>query len=76
MKKVIGILIAIIGIILGIYVGIWLMLAGGIIQIVNSINPINGLGIALGILRIIFCEVGGFIVWLGIAIGSAIGLSD
>lgn len=76
MKKVIGILIAIAGIILGIYVGIWLMLVGGIIQIVNSINPINGLGIALGILRIIFCEVGGFIAWLGIAIGSAIGLSD
>jgi len=76
MKKIIGILIAIAVIILGIYVGIWLMLVGGIIQIVNSINPINGLGIALGILRIIFCEVGGFIAWLGIAIGSAIGLSD
>lgn len=76
MKKIIGILIAIAGIVLGIYVGIWLMFAGGIIQIVNSINPINGLGIALGILRIIFCEVGGFIAWLGIAIGSAIGLSD
>lgn len=76
MKKIIGILIAIVGIVLGIYVGIWLMLVGGIIQIVNSINPINGLGIALGILRIIFCEVGGFIAWLGIAIGSAIGLSD
>lgn len=76
MKKVIGILIAIIGIILGIYVGIWLMLAGGITQIVNSINPINGLGIALGILRIIFCEVGGFIAWLGIVIGLEIGLSD
>lgn len=76
MKKIIGILIAIAGIILGIYVGIWLMLVGGIMQIVNSINPINGLGIALGILRIIFCEVGGFIAWLGIAIGSAIGLSD
>lgn len=76
MKKIIGILIAIAVIILGIYVGIWLMLVGGIIQIVNSINPINGLGIALGILRIIFCEVGGFIAWLGIVIGSAIGLSD
>lgn len=76
MKKIIGILIAIAGIILGIYVGIWLMLAGGITQIVNSINPINGLGIALGILRITFCEVGVLIAWLGIVIGSAIGLSD
>ncbi len=76
MKKIIGILIAIVGIVLGIYVGIWLMLAGGITQIVNSINPINGLGIAFGIARIVFCEIGGFIAWLGIAIGSVIGLSD
>lgn len=76
MKKIIGILIAIAGIALGIYVGVWLMFVGGIVQIVNSINPINGLGIALGIARIVFCEVGGLIAWLGIVIGSAIGLED
>lgn len=76
MKKVIGILIAIVGIALGIYVGVWLMFVGGIVQIINSINPINGLGIDLGIARIIFCEVGGLIAWLGIAIGSVIGLED
>ena len=76
MKKIIGILIAIAGIALGIYVGVWLMFVGGIIQIFNSINPVNGLGIALGITRIVFCEVGGLIARLGIAIGSAIGLED
>lgn len=76
MKKIIGILIAIAGIALGIYVGVWLMFIGGIVQIVNSINPLNGLGIALGIARIIFCEVGVLIAWLGIAIGSVIGLED
>lgn len=76
MKKIIGILIAIVGIALGIYVGVWLMFVGGIVQIVNSINPINGLGIALGIARIVFCEVGGLIAWLGIVIGPAIGLED
>lgn len=76
MKKIIGILIAIVGIALGIYVGAWLMFIGGITQIVNSINPVNGLGIALGIARIVFCEIGGFIAWLGVVIGSAIGLSD
>lgn len=76
MKKVIGILIAIVGIALGIYVGVWLMFIGGIVQIVNSINPTNGLGIALGIVRIVFCEVGVLIAWLGIAIGSVIGLED
>lgn len=76
MKKIIGILIVIVGIALGIYVGAWLMFIGGITQIVNSINPVNGLGIALGIARIVFCEIGGFIAWLGVAIGSSIGLSD
>lgn len=76
MKKIIGILIAIVGIALGIYVSVWLMLAGGITQIVNSINLVNGLGIAFGIIRIVFCEIGGLIAWLGIVIGSAIGLSD
>lgn len=76
MKKIIGILIAIVGIALGIYVGVWLMFIGGITQIVNSINPVNGLGIAFGIARIVFCEIGGLIAWLSVVIGSAIGLSD
>lgn len=76
MKKVIGIIIAILGIALGIYVGIWLMFVGGIVQIINSINPVNGVGIAMGIARTVFREVGGFIAWLGIALGSYIGLKD
>ena len=76
MRKVLGILIAIIGIALGIYVGLWLMFIGGISQIINSINPVDGLGIAIGIAKIVFCEIGGFIAWLGIAIGSFIGLKD
>lgn len=76
MRKILGIIIAIIGIALGIYVGFWLMFVGGITQIINSINPVNGLGIALGIAKIIFCEIGGLIAWLSIVIGSAIGLND
>lgn len=76
MKKIIGILVAIAGIILGIYVGVWLMFVGGIIQIVNSINPANGLGIALGILRIVFCGIGVFVAHLGVVIGTGIFLKD
>ena len=76
MKIFIGIIIAILGIALGIYVGFWLMFVGGISQIINSINPVNGFGIAIGIARIVFCEIGGFIAWLGIVIGSFIGLKD
>ena len=76
MKQIIGILIAIIGIILGIYVGVWLMFVGGITQIVNSINPLNGLGIALGILRIAFCGIGVTIAQLGMIMGAGIFLKD
>ena len=76
MKQIIGILVAIAGIILGIYVGVWLMFVGGIIQIVNSINPANGLGIALGILRIAFCGIGTSIAYLGVVIGTGIFLKD
>ena len=76
MKKIIGIIMAILGIAGGIYVGFWLMFVGGISQIINSINPVDGLGIAIGIAKIVFCEIGGFIAWLGIAIGSFIGLRD
>ena len=76
MKIFIGIIIAILGIALGIYVGFWLMFVGGISQIINSINPVNGFGIAIGIARIVFCEIGGFIAWLGIVIGSFIGSKD
>ena len=56
MKDLIRIIVTISSIILSIYVGIWLMLVGGIVQLLNSINPIDSLGIALGITRIIFSK--------------------
>lgn len=57
MKDLISIIVTISSIILSIYVGIWLMLVGGIVQLLNSINPIDSLGIALGITRIIFSKM-------------------
>lgn len=56
MRDLISIIVIISSIILSIYVGIWLMLVGGIVQLLNSINPIDSLGIALGITRIIFSK--------------------
>ena len=57
MRDLISIIVTISSIILSIYVGIWLMLVGGIVQLLNSINPIDSLGIALGITRIIFSKM-------------------
>lgn len=49
MKTILSILIVISSILLGIYLGVWVMFIGGIVQIVNSINPLDGWGIAWGI---------------------------
>lgn len=57
MRELISFTILILFIFLSIYVGIWLMLVGGIVQLLNSINPIDSLGIALGITRIIFAKL-------------------
>lgn len=70
MKKFFQILIVIGSIVLGLYVGVWLMFVGGIVQIVNSINPINGLQIGIGICKIVFCEVAGLIPMLGFFIAG------
>lgn len=69
MKKVLGIIIMILSWILAGYIGIWLLLAGGIIQIVNSLNPVSAVGIAIGIIKILFCSIGSLIGYLGTIIG-------
>lgn len=58
MKKILAIIIVILGIALSIYLGVYLMLFGGIMQIINNIDPINAKEIAMGIIKIIFCELG------------------
>ncbi len=46
MKNVIGIILIISGVILGIYVGVWICFIGGIIGLIDIVkNAINGLGI-------------------------------
>ena len=72
MKKFLGWLFIIVGILLGAYIGIWVLLAGGIIQIVNNLNPINALEIAIGVIRIIFSGIGWIPVCLGIILGRTI----
>ena len=72
MKKVIGILITILGIALGAYISLYLMLYGGICQIINGINPLVAKDIAIGIIKIIFCEIGALPGLVLISIGIAL----
>ena len=72
MKKFLKILLVVGSIVLGLYVGLWLMFIGGIIQIANNINPIDGLQIALGVCRIIFSGISVIIPVTGFSIASII----
>ena len=58
----VGLMIA--GIVVGLYVGVWLCFIGGIVQIVNEINagtPVEAMNIALGIVRILFAGLCGWL---------------
>lgn len=59
MRNMIGVIMICTGIIFGAYLGIWVGFVGGIIQIVNAfqMDPISGMEIGIGVLRIIFCEL-------------------
>lgn len=75
-RNLIGNLIIIASIILGIWLTIWVMLAGGIMQIVDGVQAGIGSDVAWGIVKIIFCEIGMIPMWIGCFIGGLIKLDD
>ena len=67
MKILLGLFLILAGVALGIYVGFWVLLVGGIVTIVNAAkaNPIGVSGIAWGALKIIFASAaGGLSFWV------------
>ena len=72
MKAVFGIIFILLGIAAGVYCGVWLMLVGGIIQVIEGakMDPVSSFDIAIGIVRFLFAGVVG---WLSFLIPSAIG---
>jgi len=74
MFKLIGVLVAIAGILGGAYVGIVVLFAGGLIELINAIkNDFEVTGMVWGIVKMIFCELGGLVAWIGITVGAIIG---
>lgn len=55
MRNVLGVLLMVAGVLFGVYVGVWLCLVGGIVQIVQSVqgSSVDALGIAFGIVRVL-----------------------
>lgn len=70
-----GVLIVIASVLLGIYVGGYLMFYGGIVQIIEAfqVTPISASDIAIGIIKVFFAGVGGiWVAFLGAAFGAAV----
>ena len=71
MKQILGMLLIGLGIVGGLYVGIYLMFIGGIIQLIQSGSPVVvASGIAIGIARIVFAS---FVGWLTFMVCTVIG---
>lgn len=58
MRTFIVIAIIIIGLVLAVYVGLWIMFIGGIVQIIESVKatPVEAMGIAVGFVRVILAS--------------------
>lgn len=76
MKKFLATIIVLLGIGLGLYLGIYVLLYGGIMQVINNIDPLNKSQLVWGIIRALLCELGIIPVQLGIIIGSSIYYSS
>lgn len=71
-RKILGVLVIIGGIVVGVYVDIWLLLVGGIKEIVAGVTatPMNGDQIAWGIVRaVVFDGLGLILAWVCIVVG-------
>lgn len=70
----IGIAILLLAVVLGIYVGFWLMLVGGIMEIINAVKAPVTLAseIGFGIIKIMFASVtAGLTFWFCTFVASA-----
>lgn len=75
MREIIGFIIILLGVVLGIYVGGYVLLYGGIMQIYNNLDPFVAKEVFLGVIRVLLCELGWFVFALFGIIGGAIATS-
>ena len=74
MKTIIGLIICILSVILGFYLGVYVMFIGGIVQLIQSITPvIIAQGIAFGLVKIMLSGAVGWLSFFGLfGIGQAL----
>lgn len=67
-----GLLMILCGIVLGLYVGVWVCFVGGIVQVVSSVTPVViPMGIGIGILKIVGATIAGVISAFALIIPGA-----
>ena len=61
MKSILGLVMIVGGIVLGLYVGVWLMFIGGIVQIIQAVKApeIVAMTVAIGVAKIVFAGISG-----------------
>ena len=76
-KNILGVIIVLLGILAGLFIGVWFMLMGGIVQIVEAIksNPVSTCNLFIGLVRFTFSSVVGWSVGASI-VGYGISLLD
>lgn len=75
MRNVVGLLVMIIGIIAGLYVGVWLMFIQPILEACQAFDAgtLTGVTVGITVLKCIFASaVGWFIAYVGMAVGILI----
>ena len=70
-KIILGILGILLSIGLGIYIGVWYMFIGGIVQVIEQIRAedLVALEVAIGVAKVVFA---GFVGWMTVLIGLSI----
>lgn len=72
-----GIAMIVAGVILGLYVGLWLLFIGGIVQVINGVKmDFNALYIAVGIAKIIISSAVGSVSALILVIPGLVIIRD
>jgi len=74
MRKFFGVMMIVLGIVGGLWVGVWWGFVGGIVQFIHGVNPVNAGDIAWGIARVfILSQLSGWVICVvGVGFGRAL----
>lgn len=75
-RNVFATIIAIVSLIGAVYLGLWVMFIGGIVQGIDAVkmSPVDSFGITVGIVRVIFAGLVGYIALvIGLIVAGLVG---